>query len=165
MVLSVDGKITQGDNPDVGLWTSAEDKAHFRRLVEGAKVIVMGRKTYEMAKDQMEHKQGRLRIVVTRSPEKYAQESKEGMLEFMDQLPRYENMLVVGGSEVAAMFLRAKMITRLFLTMEPEVFGAGKTLLARVIENVHLELKSVKKLNKQGTLLIEYGVSYGSNRD
>lgn len=157
MVMSVDGKITMGENPDVSGWTSREDKAHFKQLLDWARVVVMGRRTYEVAKDAMEHKDGRLRIVITRNPEKY--QSTE-YIKFTDKLPKYADMLVVGGSEIATKYLKEKLITRILLTIEPWVFGKGISLLNGLIDNVCLKLESVKRLNRKGSLLLEYRVEY-----
>ena len=157
MVMSVDGRVTRGDEVDVRPWSSREDQEHFAVLVEAAEVIVMGRKTYEVAKHLMEHKFGRVRIVMTRHPENY---NDNKWVKFTNKIPRMKNMLVVGGSEVAAIFLREKLITRLLVTVEPVVFGGGKNLLNGLITGVNLKLEKFRQLNDQGTLLLEYRVEY-----
>ncbi len=159
MVMSVDGKITFGNDPDVSSWSSGEDQEHFGKLIDEAKVVVMGRKTYEVVKHLMEHKKGRVRIVMTKSPEKY-QSMK--WVKFTDQIPKEKEMLVVGGSEIATLFLQRKLVSRLVLTIEPVVFGAGENLLSDLVDNVQLRLISSKKLNQRGTLLLEYEVRYES---
>lgn len=166
MVTSVDGKITHGDDSDVSSWSSVEDQEHFRHLIEDASVIVMGRKTYEVAKEGMEHRAGRLRVVMTRTPGKFEHEQKLGMLEFTHESPRElvqrlkKNVLVVGGSEVSTAFLRANLVTRLLLTIEPWVFGEGKSLFGDEVPGVALHLVKSQQLNSRGTLLLEYKVAY-----
>ena len=68
MVTSLDGRSTRGSETDNHTWTSPEDQKHFMNLLENAKLIIMGRKTYEPARDNMQHKEGILRIIITRTP-------------------------------------------------------------------------------------------------
>ena len=96
---------------------------------------------------------------MTRHPENY---NDNKWVKFTNKIPRMKNMLVVGGSEVAAIFLREKLITRLLVTVEPVVFGGGKNLLNGLITGVNLKLEKFRQLNDQGTLLLEYRVEYES---
>lgn len=168
MVSSINGKITKGDAPDVYKWSSAEDSELFSKAVEKHNVIVMGRKTYEAGKPRRILKPGKLRVVLTRNPRAFEPEVREGMLEFTNESPRdvvkrfeklgYKEMLLVGGSEVNAMFLRDKLVDEIHLTIEPVLFGKGKNLIGEENLASKLKLISLQRLNSRGTLHLIYKV-------
>ena len=81
-VSSLNGKITKEKDPNIYSWTSKEDSQLFFSLIEKSNLIVMGSKTYEVARKFIQHKKNRLRIVLTKTPQKYLRESIGGMLEF-----------------------------------------------------------------------------------
>ncbi len=77
-VISLNGKITKGDNPDIHAWSSVEDWEHFVQLREKHEVIIIDRNTYETVHPVPEH--GRLRIVLTSRPEQFAEDHTPGQL-------------------------------------------------------------------------------------
>lgn len=168
MVSTLNGKITNGDDPHIGLWTSVEDKNHFLKIIEHAKVIVMGSKTYEAAKNTMQHREGRIRIVVTSHPDRFNDDKKEGILEFTSENPEalmsrlkslhHEEVLLLGGGELNASFLKAGLVDEIKLTLEPVLFGKGRQLVAEEDFSSSFELVSSEKLNDKGTLLLCYKV-------
>ncbi|MEK7583457.1 MAG: dihydrofolate reductase family protein [Patescibacteria group bacterium] len=166
MVSSLDGKITKHDNPKIASWTSPEDKKLFGALIKKSKLIVMGGKTYESVKHQIKLELGKLRIVMTRHPKKYR--AVPGMLEFTSESPLaltkrlakyYKTMLLVGGSEINALFLKAKLVDELHLTLEPLLFGTGKPIVSPLPLDTTLKLISLKKINARGTLSLVYTIS------
>lgn len=167
-VVSADGKITRGSRPDVSEWTSAADKKHFARLVEESDAIVMGRQTYAAARKNMKLSPKRLRIVITRNPGKYRKSEVPCQLEFSNDSPRAivrrfsrqgrRRVLVAGGAEVNALFLKANLVQRIELTVEPKIFGAGKSVVSPVTMTKNLRLISVCRLNRKGTLLLRYKI-------
>lgn len=70
----------------------------------------------------------------------------------------YRNMLLVGGAEVNSLFLKSGLVNEFHLTLEPKIFGMGKSLISEEDLDIPLKLISIKKLNKQGTLLLKYKV-------
>lgn len=168
MVESVDGKTTKGDVGRTFLWTSVEDQQHFKKLVEENNLIIMGRKTYEVSKNHMEHKKGRLRVIITNNPEKYKSEEIKGILEFSDENPRnlinhlekqgYLKALLTGGARLNSLFFRENLVNELWLTIEPKIFGIGNSIVGEEMFDLSLELLSVAKLNEKGTLLLQYSV-------
>lgn len=168
MVSSVDGKTTQWFNPHLHFWTSKEDQDYFAKLIEESNLIIMGRKTYDVIKDHIKHKEGRLRIVVTSKPEKYAQDQIPNQLEFTSNDPQtlvkkleergFSESLLVGGSTLNTAFFEQGLVNELWLTLEPKLFGKGTNIVAESALNVNLELLSIKKLNSTGTLLLSYAV-------
>lgn len=167
MVQSADGKITYGDSPNIHRWTSQEDQRHFAKLTKQAKLIVMGSKTYEAAKKMMKLESGKLRVILTRDPKKYADQTIAGQLEFTDETPQdlvtrlsnkgYTEMLLAGGGEINGLFFDAGLVNELLLTIEPRLLGAGKSITTQT--NISsMKLLNVEKLNDQGTLLLKYQI-------
>jgi dihydrofolate reductase len=166
-VVSINGKITQGDSPNVQEWTSPEDTAQFKQVMAEHDVIVMGRKTYDAVRPQPTA--DTLRIVLTRYPEQFTSESSPGALEFTDRTPRqlvdqlarggHTNLLLVGGSEINSAFLEHGLVDELILTVEPWLFGSGINLIGDASRGIACKLLSVSQLNEQGTLLLRYAVA------
>lgn len=169
-VSSLNGKITKGEDPNIYSWTSKEDSELFFSLIAKNNLIVMGSKTYEAARKIIKHKKNKLRIVLTRNPNKYLDQVIKGILEFTSENPSelikklesrgYRKMLLVGGSEINALFLRKNLVNEICLTLEPKIFGKGQGLVSEENLDVKLKLVSIKKLNSQGTLLLKYRVAY-----
>lgn len=166
MVSSLDGKITKGNSPNIYEWTSKEDQEYFFSLIAMSNAIIMGSKTYKAVKHRIRLQKKLLRIVLTKNPEKYSHEIVSGQLEFSNESPKelvsrlkktgYKKILVVGGEKVNTSFLKAKLIDELYLTIEPVVFGKGKNLFEEIELRKSLQLISLRRLNKKGTLLLKY---------
>ena len=169
MLSSVDGKTTQGNNQNIYSWSSIEDQKHFFPLIKKHNLIVMGRETYTASKPVIKLEKGKLRIVLTRNPEKYLKETIKGQLEFTNESPeklierlsllKYRQLLLVGGGVTNGLFLKQNLVDELFLTIEPKIFGRGKNIAEGQLLNTKLKLLSVKKINKNGTLLLKYEVN------
>ena len=165
-VSTLDGKVTQWDDPMVRKWSSKADQEYFSRLWKESGLIVMGSKTFNASpiKPSPLH----LMVIMTREPSKYAAQAVPGQIEFSNETPEqlvarfgkqnYKLMTVVGGPHVAASFLKDELIDELWLTLEPRIFGQGESLLAEEKLNIHLQLISCEKLNNEGTLLTKYAV-------
>ena len=82
MVSSINGKITNQNDPNIYSWASKEDSVHFYSLINNHNLIVMGRKTFEAAKDKIKLEPDKLRIVLTKSPDLYKDQTIPGQLEF-----------------------------------------------------------------------------------
>ena len=169
MLSSIDGKTTQGNNKNVYVWSSKEDQRHFFSLIKKNNLIVMGRATYEASKPVIKLEKGKLRIILTRNPKKYLNQSIKGQLEFSDESPNkllkrlsalnYRNILLVGGSTINGLFLKQNLVDELYLTIEPKIFGSGKNITEGQLLDKCLQLISIKKLNKAGTLLLKYKIN------
>lgn len=167
-VASLNGKTTKGKDTNIYSWTSKEDSKLFFSLIEKNNLIVMGSKTYEQARKLIKHKKNKLRVVLTRNPEKYSKESIKEMLEFTNETPLalikqlesrgYKKMLLVGGSQANSLFLKSKLVNEIYLTLEPKIFGSGRILIVDENLDISLKLISIKKLNKKGTLLLKYKI-------
>lgn len=171
--MTVDGKITRGTETDIYRWTSKEDKAFFSSKLEKAKVIIMGRKTFEAAHHQIHRRltqDHKLRIVLTHTPDKFKRYQVENKLEFSNESPRelikrlekagYAEVLLLGGGKLNASFLKAELVDELYLTIEPQIFGTGKPLIGEMKGNIDLKLIDITQLNEQGTYLFHYIIKY-----
>ena len=169
MLASVDGRITRGSDPNIYNWTSQEDQEYFFSLIKKSSLIIMGRSTYEAVLPVIKLEKGKLRIVLTRSPDKYSNQSTKGQLEFSDETPEmlikrlstlgYKKALLVGGGIINGLFLKQNLVDELYLTIEPKIFGSGKNITGEQLLNIKLQLNSVKKINKTGTLILKYRVN------
>lgn len=167
-VTSLNGKLTRGSRSNIYSWTSKEDSKLFFSKIKANNLIVMGSKTYATAKSVIKLDSSKLRIVLTRNTKEYKGQEVTGSLEFSSEDPvkltarleklGYKQMLVVGGSEINSLFLKAKLVNEIHLTIEPLLFGSGKNLLSELPLDTKLKLISVKKLNKQGSLNLLYQV-------
>jgi dihydrofolate reductase len=168
MVSSLNGKVTNGDNPDVTSWTSPEDAKLFLDLKEKHNLLVMGRGTFEAARAHMKLQPDKLRVVLTRHPHQYAKDTVKGSLEFTDESPTelvarlekqgYKEMLLLGGSEINALFVQEGLVDQIRLTVEPVVFASGKELIGPTHRPMSLALQEMHRLNENGTLHFVYDV-------
>jgi riboflavin biosynthesis pyrimidine reductase len=81
--------------------------------------------------------------------------------ELLDQLARegVETVALAGGSSVYSQFLRDGLVTDVFLTIEPVLFGSGVPL-ASGFDRIDLRLEEVTRLGSQAVLLHLTGVKY-----
>lgn len=164
-VCSINGKLTNGDDPNIYKWTSKEDQNFFFSLISKSKLIVMGSGTYRAIRAKLKVQSEKLRVVLTSLPGKYSSEQVPRMLEFSSETPeelvsrlekKYNELLLVGGAKVYSSFMKAGLVDEIYLTIEPIVFENGKNLFADGDFDVDLKLVSSKKLNKNGTILLKY---------
>lgn len=166
MVTSLNGKITRGDEVDISSWASKEDSEYFSSLIRESNLVVMGSKTYQAAEKKLRSAPNKLRVVITRDPDKYKEKEIPGQLEFTSDGAEglvkrledrgYTRMLLVGGREINKLFFKAGLVTKLYLTLEPELFGTGKDMVAPGEIELSFKLESLEKLNDNGTLLLKY---------
>lgn len=149
-------------------WASKEDQEYFfNKIINIATLIIMGRNTYESSKEIMKHREGRKRVVMTNTPEKYKKESIPNQLEFTNENPKslikrlekegFAEAYHVGGAGSASAFFKEKLITNIYQTIEPKIFGVGVGIVDGEFE-IDLKLESLEQLNQKGTILLKYAV-------
>lgn len=168
VVTSIDGKTTKWNLPDVHGLSSKEDQEYFYETLNKNNLVIVGRKTFEVAKPDIYKNPKKLRVVITKNPKKYQKLETPGRLKFINDSPAkliialekqgYKQAMLVGGSEINTLFFRDKLVNEVWLTIEPRIFGMGNGLTADQKFDVELKLKSSKKLNQKGTLLLKYNV-------
>jgi dihydrofolate reductase len=73
----------------------------------------------------------------------------------------FKEVAVCGGTTIYTMFMKAKVVDRLFITIEPILFGSGLKLFNDDML-FHLKLVSAQE-SSEGSLLLEYAVDYTGN--
>lgn len=137
-------------------WTSKEDKQFFVQMTKKAGVVVMGSNTYQTIGKPLP---GRLNIVYSRDKQfEGAETTQKTPAELVENLKArgYREVAICGGSTIYSMFLEAGVVNKLYLTVEPIVFGSGIHLFNKEIEK-KLQLVLCKNLNEQ-VVLLEYNV-------
>lgn len=157
--VSLDGKIAQSPDQSSLEWTSPEDKRFFVSKTKEAGVLIMGRKTFETIGRPLP---GRLIVVMTRGADRY--ESVPDQVEYSAAEPKailealetrgFKEVVIAGGAEVYSMFLKEKLVTDLYLTIEPVMFGTGVPLVHEDVLQSFV-LASVEKLG-EGAVSLHY---------
>lgn len=171
MVSSINGFTTLGENSQLSNWTSSEDFQLLQDTISEHNLLVMGRQTYQAAESQIRLTPEKLRVILTRTPQKFQDKVVPNQLEFTNQQPAelikslqsrgYNRMLLLGGSYINSLFLEAKVINELHLTIEPKLFSTGQPLFQPFTNsNVDLQLIETKQLNTQGSLHLRYQIKY-----
>lgn len=153
MAASADGRIAKDANHYAG-WTSREDKQSFIAETKKHKAIIMGSTTFNTIGKALP---GRLNLILTSSPEKYANKKQEGVLEFfkgsaqaaVDYLKskNYTSATLGGGAKTNAEFIKANLVDEILLTIEPKLFGKGINIIEDADLDVNLELLEITKLS------------------
>ncbi len=136
-------------------WTSKEDKRHFMEVTKRLGTMVMGSTTFNTIGRALP---GRRTIVLTSRVDDYQMEGVEafsGPAEALVAKLEQEGvsgLAIVGGAQVYGQFLKAGLVDRLELTVEPHLFGTGITL-ADTPTDLKLRLLASERLGEQAVLL------------
>lgn len=156
--ISADGKIAERTDQSSLDWTSKEDKKFFIEKTKEAGTVIMGRKTFATIGKPLK---GRRLIILTRdtSKEKPMPGVEFTSLEPVELIKKLAHegcasIALGGGASVYGQFLEAGLVTDVYLTIEPMLFGEGVPL-ASGFSRQKLTLESVKQLNPQ-TVLLHY---------
>ena len=128
-------------------WTSREDKQFFVEMTKKAGVVIMGSNTYETVGRPLKD---RLNIVYSREKNYEGVEiTQKDPAELLKELEErgYKEVAICGGSTIYTMFMTAGLVDKLYLTVEPVVFGAGMNLFNKEFDR-KLQLESVKRSEK-----------------
>lgn len=152
--LTVDGFIAR-HNEELADWTSPEDKQHFVKHTKRAGIMVMGARTFDTIGRALP---GRTTIVYTTHPDDYADKgvetTSEDPKELVERLAQqgHEELAICGGSKIYDLFMQAGVVTDLYVTVEPKLFGIGVSLLSSTTDQT-MTLESVDKLHANGLAL------------
>lgn len=170
--VSADGKIAQTPGQSSLDWTSPEDTRFFVEKTKEAGVVIMGAKTFATIGKPLK---GRRIIVMTRTRlpplakgglggvEPWRVEPRGiGTVESTNLSPRelldslaaqgIATVALAGGASVYSQFLAQGLVTDLYLTVEPHLFGNGLPL-ASGFDRIDLRLVDVTRLGEQAVLL------------
>jgi len=152
--MTADGYIAKAsDHPAV--WTSKEDKKRFVELTKRAGVVVMGLNTWRTLGKPLKD---RTNIVYSPDPVEGVETTKKPPAEFLRELEGrgFKEVAICGGTSIYSMFIKSGLVDKLYITVEPILFGDGMRLFN---EAVDLKLKLIDEVRTEGgTLLLEYEV-------
>lgn len=155
--LTTDGYIGKHQT-HAALWTSKEDKKRFVKITKSAGVIIMGQNTWHTLGKPLKD---RLNIVYSPTPLPKMENLETTTLPPEELIKSLEargmkNIAICGGSMIYTMFMKTGLVTKLYLTIEPIVFGDGMRLFK---ENMDFKLKLINcEKTENGSLLLEYDV-------
>jgi len=162
--ISLNGKIAD-QSGSFAKYSSKEDQEYLQKKIKESDVLVMGRKTFE----QHVKKTKKPIIIFTKKANGLKTEKKgkhdiywfnDSFLEFMNliELLQYRTVTILGGSEIYHWFIENKIVTDIFLSVEPYIITKGINLLTGdlIKDSEKWRLVSSKKLNQKGTLLLHY---------
>jgi len=147
-------------------WVSSEDQKQYKKRIVNYKLQFMGTGTYNA--DKPKPKNGILRVVLTRNPAKYEDESIPGKIVFENLTPdqavnkyaSYRTFALVGGGYVYESFMQARLIDEAYITIEPVKLTQGIPLFSGDMTLKKLEILAVNvtetKLNNRGATLRHY---------
>lgn len=156
---SIDGKIARSSKSGID-WTSKEDSDFYQNSIKGMDLLVVGHNTYKLA-----GRRNWKRAVVLTSKANlqkandqitFLNPNKSDLKKYIES-KNYKKIAIIGGGEVYDFCLKNQMLDELYVTIEPLVFTSGVTMFSGKIFNKHqFRLKSIKKLNRRGSLLLKY---------
>lgn len=164
IVITANGMIAGVD--DTKDWSSKEDWAGFVAMAQKTGAIIIGKRTYDVARRTTGLLPGiKLRIVLTH---KIHEKPKSAETIFMNASPQailqfvaskgYKTVLVAGGSSVNSLFIKTGLINEIYLTVEPHILGRGIPLFSNNDFQTHLKLLGVKTLTNRQTVQLHYQV-------
>lgn len=149
--LSADGFIARHEH-ELADWTSKEDKQLFVQLTKEAGVLVMGGTTYRTIGKALP---GRRNIIYSRhiTDEAGIETTQEAPAALLERLASegHESVAICGGRSIYDLFLTSGLVTDVYLSIEPVLFGSGVSLSATAM-NVPLKLVESRQLNDNTTL-------------
>jgi dihydrofolate reductase len=165
VVVSKDGFITQGDNPNPSSWSSKEDKKNYQQLLKQFPVYIMGEKTYLASKSMLPHNATKIVLTTSSQPAKSPTVICETgpVEELVSRLSQtYKTALLLGGAYTYRQFLDKNLVDTAMVTLEPielksgiSLFGKSGNPIDYFRELMGMET-TVKKMNDSGTLLYEF---------
>lgn len=158
---SADGYIGKDEKHASFGWNSKEDKKRFVELTKKAGVVVMGSTTYATLPGLLKE---RVNIVYSHSKTfEGAETTQKEPVALIKELESrgFKELAVCGGSHIYTMFMKAKVVDYIYLTIEPILFGHGIRLFN---EDLQFKLNLISAgQGENGSLLLEYKVDYTGN--
>jgi dihydrofolate reductase len=173
VAISTDGFIAQSAHQPSVDWTSPEDKRLFHQRTKQAGVVVMGETTFATINSRYLPLSERLNVIYSyKSRDELATQMGIGVEKVSDQslqvtsLPPQQlvaqlqqagfmEVAICGGSSIYSQFLQSGVVNKLFITVEPVIFGDGIKLFNQPMQQ-QLKLIASTRLNEKGSILLEY---------
>lgn len=161
--LSADGFIARDSAHSPLTWRSDGDRKFFIERTKQAGLAIMGLNTAKASKKPLP---GRRNIIYADSTNQLSHWQEYGEWEITQDNPKellsrlekdgHKEVAICGGSQIYTMFMEQGLVDKLYLSVEPIVFGKGTTLFNKDLD-IKLQLESESKLGEQ-TILLEYTV-------
>jgi dihydrofolate reductase len=145
MAVSADGFIA--DKNDQTPWSDDEWQA-FESFVKSCDVVLIGRRTYQIMKDEGSLVDGPQYVVASRHPDFDTGDLPKISIDSKADLPRAEKLGVIGGGELNGSVAKLGAIDEVILDVEPIVLGEGKRLFGSHDLRLELELVDVSKIGE-----------------
>lgn len=152
--ISADGFIAKEKNEPSTNWTSHEDKEHFVKLTKEIGTIVMGLNTFKTIGKPLPDRRN---IILTNETISDVETFNGSPAELIKKLENEGTMeiAICGGQYVYNSFLQTGLVNKIYLTIEPIIFGQGLNLFS---DNFIGKLELIKTENKNGTIFNEYKI-------
>ncbi|HKU17972.1 MAG TPA: dihydrofolate reductase family protein [Candidatus Saccharimonadales bacterium] len=151
--LTADGFIGRSTNELPTTWTSDEDRHFFWRTTKEIGVVIMGGNTFRPIGKALPKRRN---IVYSRTPINVegVETTQEPPADLLRRLEAegHTQVAICGGSKIYDMFLQASLVDELYLTIEPQLFGAGVPLSVHSSDH-KLKLLACTKLSDDVVLL------------
>ena len=160
MAITADGIIARDKNQNAD-WTSKADKKMFVAETKKHGAIIMGDTTFTAMGGRA--LPGRLNLILSMGPERYADQTKPNQLEFLNAPPAavvahltqrgFTSAILGGGARTNSLFLKAGLVDEIWLTVEPKLFGAGLNFTEGEVLDLNLELLDAEKIGDNAVQL------------
>ena len=166
--VTLDGKIARhaGHMTD---WTSPEDKEFLHDFLDKSDVVVVGNNTYKTAQEPLSKRNC---IVLTHSVTDTKRQSEKLLFcnpassDIRKLLENYRTVAILGGTQTYTYFLEKGLLDEIYITIEPLIFGNGLELFKSSADKMaQFYLRSAKRLNERGSILLHYEVLKASGAD
>lgn len=160
--MTTDGFIAK-DSAHPAFWTSKDDKKRFIELTKRAGVIVMGMNTFKTLPRPLKERTNIVYTTKTQSIEG-AEVTNKNPVELLAELESrgFKEVAICGGSSIYTMFMKAGVVERLYLTIEPLMFGSGVRLFNEDLL-YHLQLENAAQ-GESGSVMLDYKVNYSGTQ-
>lgn len=162
--ITADGFIARSPDDRSFDWNSPEDKQFYVQTIRLADAVVMSSKSFKIIQ---KFPRGLTYAVYTRDLAAFTNHRPDVITAFptndspadlLAKLKQQEKkrIVIAGGSSIYSLFLQSGLVTKMYLTVEPILFGQGVNLCREALD-LKLKLDLVKSLSSQ-TLLLEYSL-------
>ncbi|MFA5791699.1 MAG: dihydrofolate reductase [Candidatus Paceibacterota bacterium] len=160
VAVSIDGRIAKSGKSGTD-WTSKEDWNFFQKSLLKFNAVIVGYNTYKVSEVRLKKRNtivftSKVKNLKTVGTVTFFNIKYSNIFDFLKEM-NYKKVAILGGPKIYNFFLQNKMLHELFITIEPYVFTTGVPMfLGDKFTKYNFVLKSIKKLNKKGTLLLKY---------
>lgn len=165
LVVSKDGFITQGDNPNPSAWSSKEDQENYHKILSEFSTCVMGERTYQATKNVLPEKTIKIVLTKKRKTSNHQDVIYESgpVQEIVARLSKkFNSALLLGGAFTYRQFLENNLVDKAIVTIEPVNLFEGISLFnttdnpVNIFRNLLDKESKVSRLNDKDTLLYEF---------